>query len=40
MRAMAGGADSKTPFGPSKEVAKEMIEKTPEKKRKLFAKKK
>lgn len=40
MQMIAHGGKSKTDAGPSKEVAREFIEKTPAKKRKLFAKKK
>jgi hypothetical protein len=38
MQAMAHGAKSKSGIGPSPEVAKEFIEKTPKSKRSLFAK--
>ena len=39
MQAMAHGMTPKKGYGPSPEVAKEFITKTPAKKRKLFAKK-
>ena len=40
MAAIAHGATPKSGVGPSKEVAKEFVEKTPKKKRSLFMKKK
>ena len=39
MQAMAHGAKSKSGIGPSPEVAKEFIHKTPAKKRKIWSKK-
>lgn len=38
MQAIAHGSSNKNPIGPSKDVAKEFIAKTPAKKRSLFAK--
>ena len=38
MQAIAHGKGGKNPIGPSKDVAKEFIHKTPKKKRSLFSK--
>jgi len=40
MAAIAHGAKSKNPSGPSPEVAREFVEKTPKNKRSLFMRKK